>query len=197
MYTLKKEIRYDAERDNNFADEIKAMPGCEHLDQCIQCGTCSGTCPLSIYMDLTPRRVIHLTRAGFKDEVMRCNAIWLCSSCYSCHVECPKNIGITDIMYAIKTKAVEAKKYPKGFPVPVLASVFYNMVKKNGRITESHLVVHLFLRTSLMRLIGMSKLGWDLVRTRRMKLGREKMDDPRNIAVLLDAVEGANVGSRQ
>ncbi len=34
------------------------------LTTCIQCGTCSGTCPLSLYMDFTPRRIIALVRTG-------------------------------------------------------------------------------------------------------------------------------------
>ena len=69
----------------------------------LQCGLCSGNCPLSLYMDYTPRRLMHLSREGFKDEVLRSNSIWLCTTCYNCMVQCPKGINITHLMYALSS----------------------------------------------------------------------------------------------
>ena len=118
---IHRRIKYQEELDLDFADQVAAMPGAADLKRCIQCGTCSATCPVSLYMDLTPRRVVAMTRAGFKKEVLESNTIWLCASCYSCTVECPKGIKITDIMYALKRLAIQEGAYPKRFPTPVLA----------------------------------------------------------------------------
>src|SRR5438876_658871 len=70
MTAIQQTINYDAERDRNFPREIMARPGGEKLYGCIQCGTCSATCPVSIYMDHTPRQLMALTRAGFKQDVL-------------------------------------------------------------------------------------------------------------------------------
>ena len=45
----------------SFSDEIANLLYASHgnpLKTCIQCGTCSGTCPVVDYMDHTPRRII-------------------------------------------------------------------------------------------------------------------------------------------
>ncbi len=66
MMEMQRTIKYDADRVKGFGREVMNVPGCEQLESCIQCGTCSGVCPLSIYMDYTPRRVMALTRGDFK-----------------------------------------------------------------------------------------------------------------------------------
>ena len=105
-------------------------------------------------MDYTPRRLMHLSREGFKEEVLSSCTIWLCTCCYACMVECPKKINITHLMYALKTRAIQEHFYPKRFPIPELARQFPKMIRGSGRITESRLVLRVFLRvrrTSLRR----------------------------------------------
>ena len=83
-----RRIKYEHELDHNFGEEIASHAYGERLMSCIQCGTCSATCPVSHYMDYTPRKVIAMTREGFKEEVLNSLTIWLCASCYSCMVQC-------------------------------------------------------------------------------------------------------------
>ena len=61
-----RKISYESELDHLFVDEIASIPGGDKLYACIQCGTCSGMCPLSPYMDYTPRQIIAMIRAGLK-----------------------------------------------------------------------------------------------------------------------------------
>jgi len=63
MMRIERTIKYEADRVRGFGREIMSVPGCEQLQSCIQCGTCSGACPLSIYMDFSPRQVVALVRA--------------------------------------------------------------------------------------------------------------------------------------
>ena len=65
---IQRTIKYDADRVKGFGKEVMSVPGCEQLESCIQCGTCSGVCPLSIYMDYTPRQVMALTAVGFQER---------------------------------------------------------------------------------------------------------------------------------
>jgi len=175
MMPLTPTLKFDAERDPSFPKQIMARPGGEKLFGCIQCGTCSATCPVSIYMDYTPRQIMALTRAGFKDEVLRSRTIWLCASCYACTVDCPKEIKITDIMYALKRRAIQDGVYPKRFPIPVLAREFFKMVRRRGRVTESELVVRLMLQTNWLGMVKMWRQGLNLIRTGRFSLKPERM----------------------
>lgn len=186
---IERTIKYESDRSVGFGRDVMRVPGCEQLENCIQCGTCSGVCPLSIYMDHSPRQVMALTRADFRDEVLRSHTIWLCASCYACTVECPQQIRITDIMYELKQRAIDARIYPRRFPIPVLAHEFTQMVRKHGRITELVLVIRLFLKTDWFAALGNWRLGIDLMRTGRFSLLTERIRRHGDIARMLDAVD--------
>ncbi len=188
---LWKRVKYESEVDPAFASEIASLPGGEKLFGCIQCGTCSGTCPVSQHMDYTPRRIIAMIRAGFKQEVLTSITTWLCASCYSCTVECPKGIKITDIMYALKRKAIQEGVYPRRFPIPVLAREFYSSVLKTGRNTESRLTIKLFLKTNILQLFKQTALGFKLWRQGRMGLGKESIKGKDELRTILQALETA------
>lgn len=72
-------------------------------------------------MDVTPRRLMAMTNAGFKKGVLSSFTIWLCASCYSCSMNCPKEIIMTDVMYTLKRQAIEERiqPHPK-FAIPIL-----------------------------------------------------------------------------
>ena len=168
-------IKYEEELDKGFGDAIAKMPGCENLHGCIQCGNCSGCCPVSIYMDHTPRQVIAMTRAGFKDDVLRSRTIWLCASCYNCTVECPKEIKITDVMYALKQRAIAEGVHPRRFAVPTLAREFFGTVLRYGRNHESELLVRMYLKTNPFGMLKQAMLGLMLFLRGRMPIFPEKI----------------------
>jgi heterodisulfide reductase subunit C len=188
-FQAQQKIKYESELDPSFSEQIHSIPGGEHLTACIQCGTCSATCPLSIYMDYTPRRLIAMTRAGFKEDVLKSFTIWLCASCYACAVECPKQIKITDVMYALKRNAIKEQIYPKRFPVPVLAREFFNLILSKGRNNERKLIIRLYLKTNILRMLKQIPIGWRLVAHGRMGLGSEKIKNTKQLKTLLNAVE--------
>jgi len=128
-------------------------------------------------MDLTPRKLIHLAREGFEQDVLKSVTIWLCVSCYSCTVECPKQIKVTDVMYQLKQRAIRQKVYPRGFPLPVVAREFFNMVFHYGRISESWLVIRVFGKQNWFKFLTMPGLGWNLLRTGRFSLHQDKIKD--------------------
>ena len=194
MMDIKRTIKYEADRVRGFADEIMSVSGCEQLKSCIQCGTCSGTCPLSIYMDFSPRQVMALVRADFKNEVLSSKTVWLCASCYACTVECPRQIRITDIMYALKQRAIKEGIYPKRFPIPILAKEFSEMVRSKGRITETLLVMRLFLKANWRAVLSSWRLGLGLIRTGRFVIRHERIERRAELAAML-AAAGNNSGT--
>ena len=192
---LRRTIKYESDRVKGFGREVMSVPGCEQLENCIQCGTCSGLCPLSIYMDSTPRQVMELTRSDFKNEVLRSTTIWLCASCYACTVECPKQIRITDIMYELKQRAIKEKVYPKRFPIPVLAQEFYKMSHRQGRVTENYLATILFLKTNILAAIGQWKLGLNLLIRGRFPLWPEKIKRKDELIRMMAVVDKLSIGA--
>jgi len=178
---MRRKMKFQREADPQWAQQVAERPGCEGLFSCLQCGTCSGTCPLSIYMDFGPRRIISLVREGFREEALSSQTIWLCASCYSCAVHCPRQIHITDVMYSLKREAIQEKLYPKRFPIPVLAQEFYKMVRRYGRSSEFWLVLRMALRTNPFQLLTMSGTGWQLMRTGRLRLGQDKIENVKDL----------------
>lgn len=185
---IQRKVKFEAERDPEFARWVTRMPGGERIRHCLQCGECSGTCPLSLYMDHTPRQLMYLAREGFKEEVLTSSAIWMCTSCYACTAKCPKKINITHLLYSFKERAISERMYPKRFPIAVMAREFARMVGKAGRVTESRLMVMVCLKTAVVRLLGMTGLGWALLRTGRMSIGKEKIQGKADLAKVLESV---------
>lgn len=169
------QIKYQADLDVHFGRHIARHAGGEDLSHCIQCGTCSATCPVSLYMDHTPRRIIAMTRAGFKREVLASNTIWLCASCYSCTVDCPKQIHITEVMYALKRDAIESGVYPRRFPIPILAREFCAGVRRGGRSNEAQLLVRAFLKSAPWKLVANAPLALRLMSRNRLPLFEKSM----------------------
>jgi quinone-modifying oxidoreductase, subunit QmoC len=172
---MRRKMKFQREADPNWAQDVARRPGCEGLFSCLQCGSCSGTCPLSIYMDFAPRKVIALVREGFREDALRSQTIWLCASCYSCAVRCPRQIHITDVMYTLKREALKDKLYPSRFPIPVLAQEFHGIVRRKGRNSEFWLVLRMALRTNPLTLLTMARTGWDLMRTGRLSLRQDSI----------------------
>ncbi|MBZ0254830.1 4Fe-4S dicluster domain-containing protein [bacterium] len=191
----KRSIKYEAELDSNFCDEIMESAGSESLRHCIQCGTCSSTCPVSLYMDFTPRRIVAMVREGFKDEVLHSFTPWICASCYSCTVQCPKEVKITETMYSIKQRAIEEHVHPKNFPVPVLAKEFFHQVESDGRTNEGQLITKLFLKTQPTKLIKQSAMGMRLFFKGRLEVLPKKIKGINQLKKLLK-VAGNGHGSQ-
>jgi heterodisulfide reductase subunit C len=153
-----------------FLEDIYSIPGGQKIKECIQCGTCSASCPTSYAMDYTPREVIAALRAGILDRVLKSNTIWLCASCYYCTVRCPSGVKLTDVMYELKRLAVEFGLVEKKAKAPVVSKLFVDLVDKNGRISEVSLVSKFMLKTNPLAAIGMMPRAWKLLVRGRMPL---------------------------
>ena len=178
---MERKLKFQREADPAWALRVSEWPGCEGLFSCLQCGSCSGTCPLSIYMDFAPRRIIALVREGFREEALSSQTIWLCACCYSCAVHCPRGSQITDVMYGLKQEAIRYKLYPRHLPIPVLAQEFYRMVRRRGRNSEVRVVLRMALRSNPFILLSLLRNGWQLLRTGRLALRSERISDVREI----------------
>ncbi len=151
-----------------FWHHVSSFPDGHKIKNCLQCGTCTGACPVSYAMDITPRETIALFRAGMLEEILKSKTIWICASCYSCTVRCPMGIRVTDTLYALKRLAMETKIFPSNFPVNVLAKAFIENVKKYGRNYELGLGMRYYLKASPMKLIGSANFGMNMLKHDRL-----------------------------
>jgi heterodisulfide reductase subunit D len=102
--------------DIKFGEEI--TPDLDELRTCIQCGTCSASCPTGYAMDLTLRQLWKLIQLGLKDEVVNSHTFWLCTTCKACTVRCPRAIDLTETMLMLKRYAVqEGLQVPEGIGI--------------------------------------------------------------------------------
>jgi len=152
-----------------FWHQVSSFPEGHRINQCLQCGTCTGTCPVSYAMDITPRQTIALFRAGMLEDILNSRTLWICASCYSCTVRCPVGIRVTDTMYALKRLAMEKRIYPKRFPVHTLSDTFVKNVYMFGRNYELGLGIQYFLRSDFVKLF--TNIGYALSMIRRGRLG--------------------------
>ena len=86
--------------DKGFSKKVKELSG-EDVTLCIQCGLCSSGCPVVYQMDLTPRKMVRLIQLG-REEVLNSKTMWLCLSCFTCAVRCPRKIDLAKIGEALR-----------------------------------------------------------------------------------------------
>jgi heterodisulfide reductase subunit C len=91
----KKKIR------DSFVQKIEELSG-QKLLVCYQCGKCSAGCPAVTQMDILPNQIIRFAQLGLKEELLESKSIWICASCYTCNVRCPKGIKIAEVMEALR-----------------------------------------------------------------------------------------------
>jgi heterodisulfide reductase subunit C len=186
-----------AQEDLSLLNEVALRtPGDSHLEMCIQCGTCGGSCPSATAMDHTPRAIFAMLRAGMRDEVMKSNTPWMCVSCYYCTVRCPQDIHITDVMYTLKNMALQSKMV-KDSTASDFSRTFISYVKNYGRSFEIGLagiqnITHLRLATRLPNMVPMAlgmliKRGMSPMPPKRIK----GMNDLKKILKRAEELEAA------
>lgn len=165
-----------AERNAAPAAPTLAIASSEALDPvrrmvagCMQCGTCTASCPNAWAMDLTPRRLWRLITFGQEEEVLASRTLFLCSTCYTCSLRCPRGLPLTQAMAALKRLAFDHA--PKTRRRAAFYRSFVEHIQHRGRVQETALMSRYFLASrdpSLplaftgpgLRLLRKGKLHW-------------------------------------
>ena len=169
---MKKETILSESRDTAFRDLIINTPGGEKIPTCIQCGICAGSCPVSHEMDYTPRQLVRMIQLGLKKEVLNSNTIWICTTCFSCSVRCPRGIRPTELMETLRPIAIAEGVKSKNARFD---GVFSDVVKKNGRASEFLLISKYSLGEPEM--IKQVPFGLSLIAKGKLPLSVDKMED--------------------
>jgi heterodisulfide reductase subunit C len=141
----------------------------EKMLSCIQCGTCSASCPAADAMDLSPRQMWRMVQLGLTDEVLRSKTMWLCSLCYQCQVRCPRGIPLTETITRLKELAIE-----RGIVSSGASGAFYrafaDVMRRYGRMRELEFMVRFFLTSNPLSALGFARLGLTMLRKGKVHL---------------------------
>ena len=89
-----------------FTEELAAKGG-SSATLCFQCGTCTLKCPSAkMKTSLRPAHLMRASQLGLKDEAIDGDALWQCTTCYTCVEWCPCNVQVVDVITALRNIAV-------------------------------------------------------------------------------------------
>jgi heterodisulfide reductase subunit C len=143
-------------------------------------------------MDHTPRMLFALIRAGMREQALASNTPWICVSCYHCVVRCPQDVHIADVMYTLKSMAIQARLY-KDSTAPDFSQTFVDMVETYGRSYEFGLATRHYLKHFPMRLPGMAPMGLGMLTKKRMDITPTRIDGMDQLTAILDRAKTLEV----
>lgn len=178
-------------RANTFVDEISVIPGGEGIRLCIQCGTCTASCPNADRMEHTPSQLIAMARAGMREEVLSSNAMWYCLSCYLCTVRCPRGIKQTDLMHALEGLAVRKGLSNRRTRTPTMYRSFTDFVYSLGSLPEFGFMTWFYLLTNPLRAFRMIPVALSLFRHGRLTIKARRLtsEGTNQLKAILDKAE--------
>lgn len=138
----------------SFVDEVAAEPGGEKINECIQCGVCSGSCPTVEWWEYPPRKIIAMIRAGRRDKVLSSASAFNCVTCYMCTVRCPRGIKPSQLMHAVEAIAERHGYKPKTPTLTLFRGLRDSM--KRGRIWDFGMAFSFYLKEGIWT--GMERL---------------------------------------
>ena len=83
------------------------------LLECIQCGRCTGGCPVSMKTALNIRGIIYQVLLDADIDPREMDVLWDCTNCLTCTIRCPKDIHPSDVIIGLRGYIIgEGKKVP-------------------------------------------------------------------------------------
>jgi heterodisulfide reductase subunit C2 len=132
--------------ETDFLDRVMAMSG-QDLLRCLQCGKCSGSCPITSRTVGGPRRLIAEILGGMETKALEDPTWWYCVSCGTCANRCPVEIN----MYAVSTVLCEIASEkgikPSEPAIHLFEELFLKSVETGGRVHELQTVMRFNLKS--------------------------------------------------
>ena len=175
----------------SFVEEVMATPGAENLNACIQCGMCTGSCPVAGDMEYPPRKIISMVRAEMRDEVLSSSSMWHCLSCYMCTVRCPRGVKPTELAHALESLANQHGFRVKGTRTPAFYRSFVSSINGHGRVHEFgmmlrfYLSIKSYLLTNPLATLKMLPLSLKLFLHKRMPLLPKKVKGKEELSQII------------
>lgn len=167
--------------DEEFKREVLKRAGPEVMT-CIQCGTCSASCPTAHFMRPSIRRLIKLCLEGKKEEALKSDTIWLCTSCQLCTVRCPRGIRPKAVVAALKDlcerEGIKGKDQ-------AYEELFLKQIKEYGRISELPLSGE-FLLCYPKAAVQAMEMGLEMAPKGKISLEKERVKDQKEVRKIIE-----------
>ena len=110
------------------------------IGTCIQCGTCSSSCPTYFAMDTPPRKLWRMVSLGLANDIVRSSTFWLCTACHSCSIRCPRDIPVSDSMRQIREWVIREGMQETPRALGMLSDMIVQSHNMKGDDNESRLI---------------------------------------------------------
>lgn len=131
---VEEKVIDESQLEPDFAKEIKKYGG-KDVMTCLQCGNCTGVCPISLKIDYKTRSIIKYCQFGLKKYTL--GTRWVCATCYRCFEHCPADINPAEVMIALRHIAVREGVIPPFVKVAATNLVKYGQsVKPDAEINK-------------------------------------------------------------
>ncbi len=182
FFGMKVDRQLDGDKMNSdFLKKVIAEGGeGAAIAACMQCGTCSGGCTNIDLMDMSPRTLVLMVQRGEWEKVLKSNALWLCTSCYTCTSRCPRGVRPSDVIEAVKAIAIREGIENNSTR---FNQIFVELVQKRGILFEPELMQKY---GGLQALIDQAELGIKLALKGKMSPFPDKVKDPKKFSEALE-----------
>ncbi len=80
---------------------------------CLDCGVCTGSCPVSrVLPTFSPRIIVEKALFELGDELLHDRELWSCLTCGRCFERCPTNINFPEFMRSLREEAARLGTAP-------------------------------------------------------------------------------------
>ncbi len=173
------------QKDKAFKNEVLRLAGSDALT-CIQCGTCSASCPTANLMNPSIRKLIKLCLEGRRDEALHNETLWLCTSCLLCTVRCPRGIRPKAVVSALKEIAGREEKKSKDASYEEL---FVKQIEQNGRIAELPLTAE-FLLVFPQGMVSSMQMGLELLPKGKIGIEIDRIRGKDEVKSIIEELRG-------
>jgi heterodisulfide reductase subunit C len=132
--------------ERDFLEQVISRSG-QNLRECLQCGKCSGSCPITSQTVEGPRRLIAKILTGLHKQALEDSTWWYCVSCGSCASRCPVEINMYEVATTLCEMAAEKGIKSAEPSIHLIEDLFLKSVQKYGRLQELKTVMQYNLKS--------------------------------------------------
>lgn len=152
---IEDKIITEDDLDPGFAAEIIRYGG-KDVMTCLQCGNCTGVCPISLKIEYKTRTTIKYCQFGMKTHTL--STRWVCATCYRCYEHCPADLNPAEVMIALRHIAIR-----EGIIPPFVKVAATNLLRFGLTVRPDEAMIKERTKMGLPAL-PQTKPGWEEVK---------------------------------